>query len=138
MHDVSGKGLTGSVVCLYDLRGSIRRTGQLRTQPLSSASTETVLETFEGFVDQVDAGIAFVTLTSPDGETIRGEYAAEELASLGIFERRRFVCKTLEAGGSVRVHLEAVPDREVTPEKEAAFDREIDELLADDQLDGEY
>lgn len=98
----------------------------------------TVLEEFEGFVDQIDDDTAYVTLKSEHGEILYGEYSAGELSAKGITERRRFRCKTIEEDGEVRVVFEAVPDVPVSKEEEDAIDQRIDELLADDDLDGDY
>lgn len=98
----------------------------------------TVLEEFEGFVDQIDDDTAYVTLKSEHGEILYGEYSADELSAKGITERRRFRCKTIEEDGEVRVVFEAIPDVPVSKEEEDAIDQRIDELVADDDLDGDY
>src|SRR5947209_3461046 len=75
--------------------------------------TRTVLEEFVGFVDQIDGDVAYVTLTPETGEKLYGEYPAAELKARGIHERRRFRCRTIDAGTRVEFDLEPIPDREV-------------------------
>lgn len=103
-----------------------------------SVSKGTVLERLEGFVEQIDGPTAYVRLKSEHGDELFGEYPAQELAAEGIVERRRFLCRTVEVGGEVRVEFEAIPDEPVSPEEEDALDRRLDELLADGELDGDY
>ncbi len=76
-----------------------------------TCDSATLLERFEGFVDQIEDGTAYVTLTSEAGETLDGEYPAAELEALGIRERRRFICTTLDRQGHVEVHLGPLPWR---------------------------
>jgi hypothetical protein len=73
-----------------------------------------VLEEFTGFVERTEAGVAYVTLTAPTGETLWGEYPAAKLEAKGIRERRRFICRTVSVGDCVGIELTAVPDCEVT------------------------
>ena len=109
-----------------------------KDQPALTPREGTVLETFEGLVEQIDGDIAFVTLKSEHGDTLYGKYAASELAKLGIHERRRFECRTIDEGGSVRVNLTAIEDVPVTAEDEQTIDQKLDELLSDDPLNGDY
>jgi len=90
------------------------------------------LENFEGFVDQMRDGIAYVTLKSVEhGDMMYGTYPAAELLAKGIRERRRFKCSTIEAGTAVEIQLEAIPDRVLTPEEEKAIYERIDSVLGD-------
>ncbi len=91
-----------------------------------------VLENFEGFVDQMRDGIAYVTLKSVEhGDTMCGTYSAAELLANGIKERRRFKCSTIDHGKMVEIRLEAIPDRVLTPEEEKAIYDRIDRMLGD-------
>jgi hypothetical protein len=89
------------------------------------------LEEFVGFVDQIDGDMAYVTLTSQTGETLYGEYPASELKARGIHERRRFKCRTIDAGSHVEFDLEPIPDREVSEERERAIRDDIRKSLGD-------
>lgn len=109
-----------------------------RDEAVRKPQQSIVLERFTGFVDRVDGDVAYVTIKSDHGETILGEYSASELAKLGIFERRRFECRTIQVDGSVRVDMNAIPDIPISWEENAAIDREIDDLLDGDDLDGDY
>ena len=72
-----------------------------------------LIEEFDGKVTWVDGPTAHVTLTEKKtGDVLCGEYSAEKLASLGIRERRRFLCRTIFYGECVKIELEAVPDIE--------------------------
>jgi hypothetical protein len=106
--------------------------------PEASPSRATVLEQLEGRVEQIDGSMAFVSLKSEHGEEFYGEYPAEELLAKGIGERRRFRVETIEIDGKVRVSIDAIPDQPVPADEEDDINRRIDELLADDELDGDY
>ena len=97
-----------------------------------------VLERLEGFVDQIDGPTAYVTLKSQFGDVLLGEYSADDLASKGITEGRRFRCETVEVDGAVRVLFESLPDEPVTADEEDAIRHRIGKLLQDDELDGDY
>lgn len=97
-----------------------------------SAETRTVLEEFEGFVDQIDGEVAYITLTPTSGEPLYGEYPAAELRAKGIHERRRFKCRTIEAGRHISFEVEPIPDLEVSKERERAIEEELRKLLGDD------
>jgi hypothetical protein len=103
-----------------------------------ATSKEVRLERFDGFVDHVDGNTAYVTLTDQSGETLHGEYAAGALEALGVLEHRRFRCETVQDGGEVRVRFERLPEEAIPPGEEEAINQRIDDLLADDQLDGDY
>jgi hypothetical protein len=97
-----------------------------------------LLEEFQGVVDSIEGENAYVTLTSTAGEELIGEYSAKELAKLGIHERRRFRCATVSLNGKVEVQLTAVPDCEVSADEEAVIDRRLEDLVAGNELNGDY
>ena len=107
-------------------------------QPKFANAPETILEMFGGVVDAIEDETAFVTLMSESGEELIGEYPASELAKLGIRERRRFICQTVAANGKIEVRFKPIPDIEVSPDEEAAIDRELDDLISGGELDGDY
>lgn len=93
-----------------------------------------ILENFEGFVDQIRDGIAYVTLKSVEhGDTMHGTYPAAELLNKGIRERRRFKCATVENGPAVEIQFEAIPDKALTPEEEKEIYDRIERMLGDCQ-----
>jgi hypothetical protein len=54
------------------------------------------------------------------------------LLDLGIREKRRFKCWTVEQDdGSVKIEMEAIPDKVLTEEEEKAIDRKIEEMLGE-------
>ena len=98
--------------------------------PLPTA--DVVLERLEGVVDCIEDGQAFVTLRSEHGDELIGEYPAAEFERLGVRERRRFLCETVEsANHEIQVRLTKIPDIKWTEADELAIDREIEELVAD-------
>lgn len=89
-----------------------------------------VLERFDGFVDCIDCGRAFVTLRSKHGDELIGEYPAVELERLGIRERRRFICETVRVQtGEIEIWLTKIPDVEMTDAEEAAIKHGIVSVL---------
>lgn len=91
-----------------------------------------VLEEFDGVVDCIDGDVAYVTLTVKEtGETLLGEYSAAKLAELGIRERRRFKCKTVDRENHIEIEMEPIPDREISQEEERVIGEKILELLGD-------
>ncbi len=91
-----------------------------------------ILEEFEGFVDKFDADVAHISLRTCSGEIFYGQYPTAELMAKGIQERRRFKCRTVEAGSHVKIDLEAIPDREVSEARELAIKERLRKLLGDD------
>lgn len=94
---------------------------------------ETVLEHFDGFVDAIDDGVAYITLKSREhGDELAGEYSAALLRENGINEQNRFACKTVRVGGATKVEIEAVPKIVVTEEQIREIDDELNRMLPDD------
>jgi hypothetical protein len=101
------------------------------------------LETFEGFVDGIRNGIAYFTLRSkpvlvcPEigyetGDILWCECEASKLLDLGIKEKRKFKCWTVEQDdGSVTIEMEAIPDKVITEERWKEICRDIDERLGE-------
>ncbi len=96
-----------------------------------------VLETFSGIVDDIENGIAFVTLTSLDGDELTGQYSEAGLVELGIKNHRRFICRTVENDGVVEVQLEAIPDAAWTVEDDAELSEQLAEVFTE-ELDGDF
>lgn len=88
------------------------------------------LETFNGFVDGIKNGIAYVTLKSIEhGDTLWGEIEAQKLLDLGICERRRFKCMTVEQqSGEVSIEFQMIPPKELTDEDHARIDKMLENL----------
>jgi hypothetical protein len=105
----------------------------------ANSQTETVLESFEGFVDQIDGDTAFVRLKSREhGDVLYGEHSAEQLLAKGIEEQTRFLCKTIKANGATRVELQAIPRTRATEQQLRAIDEKIDKVLPRDDPGVEY
>jgi hypothetical protein len=116
---------------------------QLVSEPTSQVAApkveEKVLETFVGYVGQVDGDTAYVRLKSRDhGDVLYGKYSASELASKGIYEQSRFQCETVKVGDSTRLDLKALPDEEVSAEDLRAIDERIHRVIPRDDPGIEY
>jgi hypothetical protein len=100
---------------------------------------EKVLETFVGYVDNVEGDTAYVRLKSREhGDTLYGQYSASELASKGIYEQTRFLCETIKIGETTRLDLKALPDVEVSEEELRAIEEKIDRVIPRDDPGIEY
>lgn len=93
---------------------------------------ETILEKFDCLVDAIYDGVAYVSITAPDGEELEGTYSADKLAALGIGEGNRFLAETVKTSFGVDVRISAVSQVELTQEQIDQIMREIDEALPDD------
>jgi hypothetical protein len=115
-----------------DLAAIIQVLKELQTRILASAAqAETVLETFEGYVDEVDGDTAYVTLESKEhGDVLHGKYSASQLLKKGIEEQGRFLCRTIKVNGATRVDLQPLPDAEVTDDEVRAISEEIDRAFS--------
>ncbi len=118
-------------------RGSQKKGSDTDRPTNLSSPGETILESFEGFVTEVDGAIAYVTLESPDGEVLYGQYQASELFARGIRERRRFRCRTVKTATGVRVELEALPEEEISERLEQEIWDRIARSLGDDDDDND-
>jgi hypothetical protein len=100
---------------------------------------EKVLESFVGYVDQVEDGMAYVRLKSREyGDILYGQYPASELASKGIYEQTRFLCETVKVGENTRLDLKALPDLAVSCEERLAIEEKIDRVIPRDDPGIEY
>lgn len=92
-----------------------------------------LLETFQAFWDATYNGVAYITIQTPEGTTLWGEYKADKLTELGCRERRRFIIRTVEnEDGTVNVEFEPIPDVVLSPEYERELMDEIDRLFPDE------
>lgn len=97
-----------------------------------------VLEEGEGCVEKIRNGIAYLSFTMSNGEKLVGEHDAARLATLGIREGRRFNVRTIDRDGNVVVEVEAIPDCEVPEEMMAALREDLERMIAEDPLTGDY
>lgn len=95
-------------------------------------------EEYNGVVDSITENIAYVTLINNHGEKFHGEYPADKLINAGIFERRRFTCEIFTYGNESNVNFYPVEDIYISPEEEVIIDRELDNLISGNWLDGDY
>lgn len=86
------------------------------------------MEEFDGFLHKYDGKNAYCTLTSKAGEVFECEYLSKEFKKHGIRENRRFKCRVSD----YEMELEAIPDVEISEEREAAINKMIAEALGDD------
>jgi uncharacterized protein (DUF433 family) len=81
-------------------------------EPLSTAvDAGHVIGEFEGWVDRVDDGVAYLTLRDRQGRTAEARYDAARLAARGISEEAYFRCVLEDRpdGGAV-LHFQAMPE----------------------------
>lgn len=103
---------------LSPLHRSVLKQFQDAREGASGACSRIVLETFEGFVEEIEGETAYVKLQSEHGDILYGRYPAHELAAKGIRERRRFKCETVEGPfGAVTVELAPIPDKHISQER---------------------
>lgn len=84
------------------------------------------VDEFDGFVQGVRDGVAHLDLKAADGEKLWAEHPFAELEAAGIREGRRFKLRTV-----VSLEFEAVPDVEMTEEREREIDEEIKRAFGD-------
>jgi hypothetical protein len=99
--------------------------------------SETVFDSFCGFVNRIQDGTAYVTLETQSGEKFHGEYSASELDDLGIYEHQRFTLETVGVGRSLEVRFLPVAPVEVPADVADEFAQRVNDLLADGNLDGD-
>jgi len=105
----------------------------------SNSPPEVVLESFEGFVDQVEGDTAHVRLKSREhGDVLFGVYPTLQLLEKGIEEQGRFLCKTVKVDGTTRIDIQAIPRVPATDEQLRAIEEEIDRVLPRDDPGIEY
>jgi hypothetical protein len=76
---------------------------------LGEAPTSTgVVQTYQGFVDAVHDGMAYLSLETVGGHRLALQWDARELAAKSIGERQPFVLQTLTSGDTMR--FEFAPD----------------------------
>lgn len=74
-----------------------------------------VLEEHNCFVDRIIDNVAYITLVDvKDNTVLWGEYPADELEALGIFERKRFICRVIETEDDLKLEMIPIPYRELT------------------------
>jgi hypothetical protein len=86
-------------------------------------------ERFEGFVERLEADVAYVSLASERGERLHGPYPADELVAKGVGERDRFWLTLTDVGDSVQFDIQLIPRKVVSAERQAEIQREIEEAL---------
>jgi hypothetical protein len=83
-----------------------------------------ILEKFEGFLDKIIGNIGYVTLKTGN-ETLWIEIPVSELQRNGIKERRNFYCCTVKENSEIRLELQSIPDKILSPEELIAIEKEI-------------
>ena len=95
-------------------------------------------KTYEGFVEGVEGATAFVRLRSVRGDTFYAQHPVTKLAAAGISERQAFLCHVVEVVGKKQIRLEAIPKKELTPDRSRQIDEEVDRAMTDDGPDDDY
>lgn len=79
---------------------------------------------YTGYVDAIIDGIAYCVMKDESGQEIEGEFVANP----DLRERRRFT-----------VTFETIPDKEITPEREAEITAQVEALLGmEDEPQNDY
>ena len=105
-----------------EVRGLYRENSRIGVK---QAAPPEILEQFLGQVNRIEEQIAFVTLTSPEGEEIHGHCDLAVLRSANVDSGDWFECKTVRRGGEVTVE---VSRRERIPLSKEMLDRMDSEL----------
>jgi len=111
--------------------------GQPDTTPADS--NEVVSEVFRGRVDNIQDGIAFVTLIPQDGDTLVAQWPARDLAKKSIGKSDLFELTMTDTGEAVIPSFRKVP-RKPIPDKLWAEIQKLKEAYPDlqaDESDGE-
>jgi hypothetical protein len=88
---------------------------------------------YEGYVDAIHEGLAYLILESRSGQRLEIEWDAAELAKKSIGERQPFILKTVTIGNTIRYQF--IPDR-LRPLPED-MQRDIRDLLRHYRATGE-
>ncbi len=98
----------------------------------------TIVATYEGFVEGVVGATALVRLRNVRGETLYGRYPVPKLNAAGILEREPFFCHVVGAPGELRIELEVIREKELTPKRLREIDAEVDRAMSYDGPDDDY
>src|SRR5262245_23595365 len=86
-------------------------------------------ERIEGFVEKLEADVAYVSLESERGERLQGPYPADDLAAIGVGERDRFWLTLTDVGDSVRFDIQLIPRKTLLAERQREIHQEIEQSL---------
>ncbi len=92
-------------------------------------------EKYEGFCHSIEGGTAYTTLTDAQGEGRDVRYPAWLFAQHDIRPNRRFI---VEIDDEDVLTLKSVPEVVWATEEDAALRAQLDELVSDGSLDGDY
>lgn len=91
-----------------------------------------VLETFDGYVDKIEDGTAYVSFESRhNNDRFNGSYLANKLKKKGIKERDCFIFETILFLGWTNVRFKYKPPNKLSQETIDQIGREIEERLKD-------
>jgi hypothetical protein len=97
-----------------------------------------VSERYEGFVEKLEADVAYITLENERGERFHGPYPAHELAAKGVGERDRFSLTLTDEDDSVRFDVRLIPRKEISAERQREIRQEIEQALGAYTPDDDY
>jgi hypothetical protein len=103
-----------------------------------STTSKPTYEQFQGFVERIEEGVAYITLMSSRGERLCGPYPVDELVAKGIGERDRFWLRLTDAGDSVRFDIQLIPRKTVSAERQRQIRQEIEQSLDGYTPDDDY
>lgn len=89
------------------------------------------IESFYGILDRIDGDIAHVTLTDL-GENVVGQYSAKKMLDCGVRENRKFKLHVTVNGSSATIDIQAIPDVELSEEKQREIHDKIVAAFGDD------
>ncbi len=97
-----------------------------------------IVETYEGFVEDIVGGMAVVRLRSNHGEMFYGRHPVSKFDDAGIAEHQPFLCHIVETNDVRQIRLEAIPEKESTLDRLCEIIKEADRALAHDGSDDDY
>ena len=68
-------------------------------------AAERIIEHYAGRVERIEGNTGYISLTSPSGDELFGEYPSEKLLALNIIAGEAFDCDTVETAGGITVTI---------------------------------
>ena len=88
-----------------------------------------LLNQFDGLVNDVRDGKAYVTLIAEDGSRFNCTKEAKALEDVGVTVGKAFICKTVRGDAGVAVEIEPKPNKSISREQLNEMDRFFSEAF---------